>query len=79
MNNVDKFKLALRGDPLEAARLALEFSSGCSSKANAWAWANNAKEAAARVGVTLDAGDLSWPELDRMEAQLDAAMAALSK
>lgn len=31
-----------------------------------------AKTAAAKAGVTLDAGSLSWPELDRMDAQLKA-------
>lgn len=76
MNNLDRFKLAMRRDPLEAAALALEFSAGCGSKANAWAWADNAVEAAAKAGVTLDPGTLSWPELDSMQSQLDAAKAA---
>lgn len=73
MNNQDRFKLALRRDPLEAAALALDFSAGCGSNANAWAWADDAKKAAAQRGVTLDAGDLSWPELDKMRRQLEEA------
>ncbi len=73
MNNLDRFKLAMRRDPLEAATLALQFSAGCGSKANAWAWAENAVAAAKEAGVTLDPGTLSWPELDQMEAQLKAA------
>lgn len=72
MNNNDRYKLALRRDSLEAAALAIDYSAGCGSKSAAWDWANRAKEAAAQAGVTLDCGDLSWPELDRMEDQLRA-------
>lgn len=72
MNNNDRYALALRSDPLGAANLALHFSAGCGSKRRAWDWADAAKTAAAKAGVTLDAGSLSWPELDRMDAQLKA-------
>ena len=75
MNNMDKFKLALRRDPLEAAALALDFADGCGSKGNAHAWADNAVEAAAKASVTLDKGSLSWPETDAMRQQLEAARA----
>ena len=73
MNNNDKFRLAMRRDPLEAAALALEFSAGCASRANSWAWADEAVKAAAQAGVALDVGSLSWPELDSMTKQLEAA------
>lgn len=73
MNNLDRFELAMRRDPLEAAALALEFSAGCGSRARAWDWANSAIAAAEKAGVTLDPGSLSWPELDTMWAQLEAA------
>jgi hypothetical protein len=72
MNNQDRYQLALRRDPLEAAALALNFSAGCGSKLAAWNWADRAVEAAAKAGVTLDPGNLSWPELDQMDAQLKA-------
>jgi hypothetical protein len=72
MNNNDRYTIAMRTDPLEAASLAIEFSSGCGSKSAAWNWADRAIAAAARAGVTLDAGNLSWPELDSMKAQLKA-------
>ncbi len=73
MNNNDRYKIALRTDPLEAAALALQFSAGCGSRNNAWAWAKDAITAAAVAGVTLDPGNLSWPELDAMTKQLQAA------
>ena len=73
MNNLDRFKVALRDDPLEAAALAIEYSAGCGSKSAAWGWADRAVAAAASAGVKLDPGTLSWPELDQMEAQLKAA------
>ena len=75
MNNNDRYTIALRTDPLEAAALAIEFSFGCGSKSASWIWADRAITAAAQAGVTLDAGNLSWPELDSMEAQLKAARA----
>ena len=73
MNNNDRFTIALRKSPLEAAALAIEFSAGCGSKSAAWIWAYRAIDAAKQAGVTLDPGHLSWPELDSMTAQLEAA------
>lgn len=70
MNNNDRYQLVMRKDPLEAAKLALEFSAGCGSKSAAWRWADMAVEAAAKAGITLNPGTLSWPELDSMEEQL---------
>ena len=72
MNNNDRFTIAMRTNPLEAAEIAIDFSAGCGSRANAWSWANRAIDAAREAGVTLDAGNLSWPELDSMKAQLKA-------
>ena len=72
MNNNDRYQIALRTDPLEAAALALQFSAGCGSRARAWDWAKDAIDAAAEGGVELDAGNLSWPDLDAMTKQLQA-------
>lgn len=73
MNNNDRFELAMRRNPLEVASLAIQFSSGCGSRNNAWNWANAAVDAAKQAGVTLDPGTLSWPELQSMQSQLEAA------
>ena len=73
MNNNDRYQLAMRRSPLEAAALAIQFSGGCGSKSAAWHWAYRAVDAAAEAGVKLDCGSLSWPELDRMERQIQAA------
>lgn len=70
MNNNDRFELALRRDPLEAAALAIQFGANKGSNAGAWAWAKEAVRAAAEAGITLDCGTLSWPEWDLMETQL---------
>ena len=50
MNNNVRFTIAMLIDPLEAASLAIEFSSGCGSKSAAWNWADRAIAAAARAG-----------------------------
>ena len=76
MNNEDRYKVALRKDPLEAAELALDFSDGCSSRNRANMWADAAVEAAAKAGVTLDKGDLRWADTDAMRATLAAARGA---
>lgn len=73
MNNNDRFNQAMRSDPLEAAALAIQFSSGCGSKSAAWGWADRAVEAAAERGVKLDGGRASWPDLPAMTGQLVAA------
>ncbi len=73
MNNNDRYTIAQRRDPLEAAALAIECSAGCGSKSAAWTWADRAVFAASLAGVTLDPGSLSWPELESMQRQLDEA------
>lgn len=72
-SNEDRYSIALRSDPLEAAELALEFADGCSSHARTDYWTNNAIAAAAQAGVTLDKGDLSWPDTDAMRRQIAAS------
>jgi len=72
VNNNDRYNQALRRNPREAAALAIEFSGGCGSRGNAWNWARAAVEAASQVGITLDPGPDSWPDLDGMQQQLDA-------
>ena len=73
MNNNDRYNKALRTNPREAAALAIEFSAGCGSRSNAWNWAHLACAAAAEIGINLDGGSDSWPDLDAMTRQLDAA------
>ena len=73
MNNFDRFDQALRRDPLEAAALALDFSAGCGSRANAWNWADRAISAAEMAGIVLDPGRANWPDLGAMTDQLTAA------
>lgn len=75
MNNNDRFNKALDTDPLEAAALAIQFSGSCGSRRNAWNWAEDAVRAASSVGVVLNPGHASWPDLDAMERQLKAARA----
>jgi len=71
MNNNDLFTIQVdAGRHLEAAKLALDFAAGKSSKHGAWAWAEAAIEEAAKVGVTLDPGHLSWPDLEGMRKQI---------
>ena len=72
MNNNDLFQIEVDGGRhLAAAKLALDFAAGKSSKSGAWAWASSAIEEAAKAGITLDAGHLSWPDLDGMRKQLE--------
>ena len=73
MNNNDRYEIALRRNPLEAAALAIQFADGCGSKRAAWNWAAAAVKAAAQAGVTLDGGSLSWPDTAAMTNQLTAA------
>lgn len=71
MSNQDKFQAALnRKDFVGAARLAIEFGQGKSSKSGAWAWADDAVEAAKAAGIDMPTGNLSWPNWDLMEAAL---------
>lgn len=74
MNNNDLFQIEMNNKRYwSAAKLAIQFAYGKSSKSGAWAWARSAQEAANKFGVTLDPGNLSWPDLEGMEGQLDAA------
>ena len=73
MNNQDRFEIAKRSNPLEAAALAIQFASGCGSKSAAWSWADDAVKAAAEAGIALNPGRASWPDLDSMQEQLNAA------
>lgn len=76
MSNAERYDQAIEsGAYFEAAMLAIGFSAGCGSKARAWDWAEEAVKAAALAGVTLDPGRGRWPDLDKMEAQIEAAMA----
>lgn len=71
MNNFERFEERLReGDFTGAALLAIEFAGRCGSKANAWAWAERAVEAAAQAGVKLHPGGGRWPDLQGMEERL---------
>lgn len=70
MNHLDRFDDAMARSPREAAALALDLADRCGSKANAWAWADRATAAAAKAGITLDAGTRSWPETQAMRKQL---------
>ena len=72
MNNNDRYNKAFRTNPREAAALAIEFSAGCGSRSNAWNWAHLARAAAAEIGIDLDCGTDSWPDLDAMTRQLEA-------
>jgi len=74
MNNQDRFEIAKRSNPLEAAALAIQFASGCGSKSAAWSWADDAVKAAAEAGIALNPGRASWPDLGAMTDQLAAAM-----
>lgn len=75
MSNAERYDQAIEsGGFLEAALLATGFSAGCASRNNAWNWAEAACRAAAMAGVTLDPGRGRWPDLDKMEAQIKAAM-----
>jgi hypothetical protein len=75
MNNNDLYKNELKtGNYLMAAKLAVEFARGKGSRAGAWDWAKLAKEAAELGGITLNMGDMSWPDLDLMQAEIEAAM-----
>lgn len=69
MNNEDRYTLLLRRSPKAAAALAIEFAQGCSSKRRAWYWAEMAGNAVPELRDHM--GDLSWPELDRMQNALD--------
>lgn len=76
MTNLDRFNEAvLLRRPIYAAKLALLFSAGCSSRANAWAWADRAVGALKgqpkrqeRLKAALGSG--SWPNLDAGEKTL---------
>lgn len=71
MNNYDKFMmLKMKKDWVSAALFAIDCGRGKSSKAGAWAWADEAVLCAAEHGIALEPGPLSWPDFDAMEAQL---------
>jgi len=71
MNNNDLFQIALnKKDYRRAAELAIQFGEGKASKAGMWAWARDAVDAAAHAGITLDPGNLSWPDFEAMRVKL---------
>jgi hypothetical protein len=71
MNNNDYFQIEVnKGDHRAAALLALEFAAGKASRSGCWSWANAAIEQAAEIGIELDPGNLSWPDLNSMTNQL---------
>ena len=71
MNNNDLFKIEInKGNFLKAARLACHFGAGKGSRAGAWSWADEAVAAAAKAGIKLDCGNLSWPDFGAMLKQL---------
>ena len=71
MNNNDRFQIAMnKKDYRGAAELAISFGEGKASKSGMWAWARDAVDAAAKTGVTLDPGNLSWPDFETMRAAL---------
>jgi len=71
MNNYDYFQIEMDAkNYISAALLAIKFSRGKCSKSGAWEWAGKAVEAAEKAGITLDAGNLSWPDWDKMSDKL---------
>ena len=71
MNNNDKFQVEMNaGRYIKAARMAIDFGSGKSSRAGAWSWADEAVKAAALAGIMLNPGRLSWPDFEAMLKQL---------
>ena len=71
MSNRDLYQKALDAqDWKEAARLALQFAAGKGSRSGCWSWAEEAIASAAKAGITLAPGNLSWPDLEGMEKQL---------
>ncbi len=76
MTNLDRFNEAvLLRRPIYAAKLALLFSAGCSSRANAWAWADRAVDALAaqpkrQARLKAALGTASWPDCKMGEAVL---------
>ena len=72
MNNNDYFMQAVdAGDHRKAALLALQFAAGKGSRAGCWSWVDAAIEQAAKIGIKLEPGNYSWPDLDAMKKQLD--------
>jgi len=73
MTNNDYFTKAIEnGSYLEAANLAISFGRGKASRSGAWWWANQAIWAAQMAGITLRPGNLSWPDFNQMENDLNA-------
>ena len=71
MNNNDQFQAAMNEkNYIHAAKLAIEFGRGKSSKSGAWSWADDAIAAAKEAGIELNPGNLSWPDFEAMEKQL---------
>lgn len=74
MTNQDEFNIARdAGEYKKAAELAIDFGRGKASKSGAWAWADDAVRMAAKAGITLNPGRMSFPDFDKMTQALNAS------
>jgi hypothetical protein len=78
---IEKFgeRIDAQKNPLEAVKLALRASAGCGSKASAWAWADDAVNAAgfhslafsSELRAALDDTPTNFPNVDAAVSVLD--------
>jgi len=77
MTETDRWIMAVAGGQwLDAARSALAIARRKNARAAAWSWAENAQDALAELGINVNLGPISWPDLETIEKAIKEAARA---